>query len=90
MINKDKIVFNTKTYFTPSYTGVIGIQILKMSTDGSLLVKTKSSKPFVRQIKDVYNEEIHARYGGREWERDERKRKRDKHKKKNNLTAEEK
>lgn len=41
MINKDKIVFNTQTY-TCSYSGTIGIKILKLFENGCVLVKNQS------------------------------------------------
>lgn len=54
MINKDKIVFNTQTYYTCSYTGVIAVKILKLFDDGFVLVQA-NKKPFVRPIQYVYN-----------------------------------
>ena len=75
MINKDKIVFNTKTYFTCSYSGAIAVKILKLFDDGCVLVQA-GKDPFVWPIQYVYNEYEHARKGGRDWEHDERKRKR--------------
>ena len=82
MINKDKIVFNTQTYFTCSYSGAIAVKILKIFDDGCVLVQA-GKKPFVRPLMYVYNTTEDARKGGRDWEHDERKRKRDKkHKKK--------
>lgn len=80
MINKDKIVFNTQTYYTCSYTGAIAVKILKLFDDGCALVQA-GKKPFVRHIQYVYNEYEHARKGGRDWEHAERKRKRNKKKK---------
>lgn len=81
MINKDKIVFNTQTYYTCSYTGVIAVKILKLFDDGFVLVQA-NKKPFVRPIQYVYNQYKHARIGGRDWEHYERKRKRNKKKSK--------
>lgn len=80
MINKDKIVFNTKTYYTPTYGSPIGVKILKLFDDGCVLVKGKNA-PFVRPLMYVYNTAEDARKGGKDWEHDERKRKRDKKKK---------
>lgn len=71
MINKDKIVFNTHTYYTCSYSGAIGIKILKLFEDGCVLVKTKNGT-FVRPLMYVYNTEEDARKGGRDWEHYER------------------
>lgn len=77
MINKDKIVFNTKTYFTCSWTGAVGVKILKLFEDGCVLVQS-GKNTFVRPIEYVYNEYEHARRGGRDWEHFERKRKKKK------------
>lgn len=60
MINKDKIIFNTHTYFTCSYTGAIGIKILKLFEDGCVLVKNKGGT-FVRPLMYVYNTEDNTR-----------------------------
>lgn len=76
MINKDKIVFNTKTYYTCSWSGVAGVKILKLFDDGCALVQA-GKKPFIRPIQYIYNEYEHARRGGKEWEHYERKRKRE-------------
>lgn len=81
VINKDKIIFNTHTYFTCSYSGVTAVRILKLFDDGCVLVQA-SKKPFVRPIQYVYNQYEHARIGGRDWEHYERKRKRNKKKSK--------
>lgn len=75
MINKDKIVFNTKTYFTCSYTGPIVVKVLKLFDNGRVLVQS-GKRTFVRRLEDVYNEYEHARKGGRDWEHYERRRKR--------------
>ena len=74
MINKDKIVLNTKTYFTCTYTGAVGVKILKVFEDDHVLVENGNGK-FVRPLEFVYNEYEHARRGGRDWEHYERKRK---------------
>lgn len=39
MINKDKIVFNTQTYFTCAYSGVTAVSVLKLFDDGCVLVQ---------------------------------------------------
>lgn len=49
MINKDKIVFNTKTYYTCSWCGAIGVKILKLFDDGCVLVQA-GKDPFIRPI----------------------------------------
>lgn len=78
MINKNTIVLNTKTYYTPSFTGTIGVKILKLFDNDTVLVKTQKNKPFIRDIKYVYNTSESAKKGGRDWEHDDRKRRRKK------------
>ena len=75
MINKDKIILNTQTYYTCSWSGVTAVKILKVFEDGCALVQA-GKKPFIRPIQHIYNEYEHARIGKRDWEHDERKRKR--------------
>ena len=77
MINKDKIVLNTKTYYTCSWSGAIGVKILRLFEDGGVLVQS-GKNTFIRPIEYVYNEYEHARRGGRDWEHYERKRKKKK------------
>lgn len=79
MINKDKIIFETKTYFTCSYSGPIGVKILKFIDDDHVLVKA-GKHTFSRPIQYVFNEHEHARVAGRDWEHSERRRKRNKKK----------
>lgn len=80
MINKDKIIFNTQTYYTCTYTGAVGIKILKLFEDGCVLVKNKAGT-FVRPLMYVFNTFEDARKCGRDWEHYERKRKKSKKKK---------
>lgn len=89
MINKDKIVFNTHTYYTCSYSGPVSVNILKLFDDDCVLVKNKSGT-FVRPLMFVYNTVEDARQGGRDWEYYERKRKKNLKGKKNSLACEEK
>ncbi|MBU5473970.1 hypothetical protein [Roseburia sp. MSJ-14] len=77
MINKDKIVFNTKTYYTCAWNGVIGVKILKVY-DGKRVLVQAGKDPFIRPIQYVYNEYEHARRGRRDWEHFERQRKKKK------------
>lgn len=81
MINKDKIVFNTHTYYTCSYSGPVGVTILKLFDDDCVLVKNKAGT-FVRPLMYVYNTDEDARKGGRDWEHYERKRKKNQKSKK--------
>lgn len=81
MINKDKIIFNTQTYYTCSYSGAVGVKILKLIDDKRVLVQC-GKNTFVRPIQYMFNEYEHARKGGRDWEHYERLRRRNKKKKK--------
>ncbi len=77
MINKEKIVFRTKTYYTTSYSGAIGVKLLQLLDGDMVLVENKSGK-FIRPLMYVYNTQEDARRGGRDWEHYERKRKKKK------------
>lgn len=79
MINKEKIVFNKKIYFTPTYGSPVGIKILKLFDNGCALVQGNHA-PFVRSLMYVFNTYKAARKGSRDWEHYERKRKRNKRK----------
>ena len=59
--------------------------IKKFDDTGCVLVKTDSgkTKPFVRSVKYIFDNQDMARSAGREWEHEERKRKRDKKEKEN-------
>lgn len=81
MINKDKIVFDTKTYFTPTYGSPIGVKILKVFENNNVLVQAKNGT-FVRPLMYVFNTQKDAKNGGRDWEHYERKRRRNKKKNK--------
>lgn len=84
MVDKDKIVLNSKIYYTPTYGSLTGVKILKLFDDGYVLVKGRND-PFVRPLIYVYNTVEDARKGSKDWEHYERKRKRgnQKSKKKN-------
>lgn len=76
-VDKDKIIFNTQTYYTCSYTGAVGVKILKLVGKDKVLVQNKGGT-FIRPIKYVFETYEDARRNGRNWEHDERKRKREK------------
>lgn len=76
MINKDKIIFETQTYFTPSYSGPIGVKILELLPNDKVLIKT-GKHTFIREVRWMFNKEEHARHSGKEWEHAEKKRKRE-------------
>lgn len=77
MINKDKIVFNTRNYFTPTWTGATAVKILKCLKDDNVLVQNKAGT-FIRPLIYMYGTQEEARKGGKNWEHYERKRKKDK------------
>ena len=75
-VNKENIIIGNK-YYTCSYSGAIKIIIIKIFDDTDcVLVKTNSdkSKPFVRSIKYIFDNFDMARSAGRNWEHEERKR----------------
>ena len=79
-VKKENIKVGSQ-YYTCSYSGVIKVNAIKIFTDtDSILVKTKSNKlkPFVRNIKYIFDNPEMAKSAGRNWEHDERKRKKGK------------
>ncbi len=81
----DKIVIGEK-YYTCSYSGTIGVIILKVFKDtNSVLVKINSKKresnPFVRPVSYIFDNPEMAKFASRAWEHDERKRKKEQKKK---------
>ena len=70
MINKDKIILNTQTYYTCSWSGVTAVKILKVFEDGCALVQA-GKKPFIRPIQHIYNEYEHARIGRRDGKKED-------------------
>ncbi len=77
MINAEKIIFSTQTYHTPAWNGTVGVKIIKLLSDGKVLVKTKNHT-FVRKLNHMYSTSKEANIGRRAWEHDERKRKKKK------------
>ncbi len=77
-VEKEKIRIGEK-YFTCTYTGAFMVTVVKIfkETD-SVLVKVKSAKckPFVRSMKYLFDNQEMAKTAKRNWEHDERKRKR--------------
>lgn len=82
----EKIVIGEK-YYTCGWTGTIGVIILKIfKNSDSVLVKVNSKKkehkPFVRSVNYIFDNSEMAKSAGRDWEHDERKRKREEKKRK--------
>lgn len=77
MINATKIVLGVQTYYTPTWSGVASVKILKYVPDSKVLVKVDKNT-FIRPLKHMYNTDKAARIGKNDWERDERKRKKNK------------
>lgn len=75
MINQEDLIFKTEKYYTPGYSGVAAVVILKFLSDEKLLVKS-GEYTFIRNIKYIYSKPQCAKRGKRAWEHDERKRKR--------------
>ena len=74
-VDKDKIIFNKQSYYTCSYTGAVSVKILKLVGKDKVLVQNKGGT-FIRPIKYVFESYDDARRNGRNWEHDERKRRR--------------
>lgn len=67
-------------YYTCNYTGTVKVTLLKIFADTkSVLVKVaskkKDHKPFVRSMKYIFNDLEMAKFAGRSWEEEEKKRK---------------
>ena len=75
----NKIVIGEK-YYTCSWTGVIVVIVLKVYQNTNTVVvkvnsKKKNLESFVRPVKYIFDNPEMARSAGRDWEHDERKRK---------------
>lgn len=75
----NKIVVGEK-YYTCSWTGVIAVIVLKVYQNTNTVVvkmnsKKKNLESFVRPVKYIFDNPEMARSAGRDWEHDERKRK---------------
>ena len=75
-VNKEDIMVGNK-YYTCNYSGVMGITVCKVFDDGAVLVKVEKDKlkPFVRKGKYIFDNAEMAKSASRDWEKDERKRK---------------
>lgn len=68
-----------KQYYTCTYGSVIKVTIIKVFQDtDAVLVRFKDNKPFVRQIKYIFDNAHKANSAYRDWEHDERKRRKQK------------
>lgn len=81
----NKIVIGEK-YYTCAYSGAVGVIILKIfKGTNSVLVKVhskkKEHKPFVRSGNYIFDNFEMAKSANRDWEHDERKRKKEQKKK---------
>lgn len=79
-LQKQDIVIGNK-YWTCSWSGRICVTVLKIFKDTDcVLVMTggKKAKPFVRQIKFVFTDEEECKRAGKQWEHDEKLRKKNK------------
>lgn len=73
-------------YYTPNYGGIIKVEFLKLLDDGTkALVKTKKGNPFVRELKFVFIDGQSAKNAGKDWEKSQRKNKKNKNKEINNI-----
>lgn len=80
MINKDKLELNVRKYYTPWWGSAAKIMVLKLLDNDSLLVQASKGEPFVRQLKFVFIDEIHANRSRKDWESSQRRMKKNKKK----------
>lgn len=86
-VEKDKLKVG-HTYYTCSHTGAIKVIILKIFTDSNSVQVVMTSKgkqknkPFIRLMKYVFDNSEMAKSAGREWEHNDRKRRKNKGNKK--------
>jgi hypothetical protein len=90
-VKKENIKVGDK-YYSCSYTGTIKVTVIKIFNDTDcVLVETKNNKhksnPFVRSMDYLFDDPEMAKSAGRNWEHDERKRKREKREKKKDLSV---
>jgi hypothetical protein len=90
-VKKENIKVGDK-YYSCSYNGIIKVTVIKIFNNTScVLVETKNnkhkSKPFVRSMNYLFDDPEMAKSAGRNWEHDERKRKREKREKKKDLSV---
>jgi hypothetical protein len=83
------------TYYSCSYTGTIKVRVIKIFADTDCVLaeiattkrNKRKNKPFVRSMDYLFDDPEMAKSAGRDWEHDERKRKREKREKKKNLSV---
>ena len=82
MINRDKVKLNEFIYWSCTTNSTMKIAILKMDDNGKCVVQTKRkgelSKPFVRSLQYIFNEEKHAKTAIKDFQHVVRKSKRKK------------
>jgi hypothetical protein len=64
-------------YYTCNYSGVIGVTACKILDNDTVLIKVKNDKikPFVRKLIYLFDNAEMAKSACRDWESDEKKRK---------------
>lgn len=60
-------------YYTCNYSGTVIVTVIKILDKGNVLVKTKKSKPFVREIAYIFDNPEMAKFAGRNWEKAQKK-----------------
>ena len=60
-------------YYTCNYSGTVTVTVIKILDKGNVLVKTKKSKPFVREIAYIFDNPEMAKFAGRNWEKSQKK-----------------
>lgn len=89
-VSKDKIIFNTQSYYTCTYSCAVKVRILKLVGKDKVLVQSKTGV-FIRPINYVFHHLRDAQRSVKNWERDERrKKKREKEHRKKRMEKERK
>lgn len=78
-VKQEKLIVGND-YYTCNYTGTVKVTLLKIFADTkSVLVKVSSKrkehKPFVRSMRYIFDDPEMAKFAGRSWEEEEKKRK---------------
>lgn len=60
-------------YYTCNYSGTVTVTVIKILDKGNVLVKTKKSKPFVRELAYIFDDPEMAKFAGRDWEKAQKK-----------------
>ena len=59
-------------YYTCNYSGTVMVTVIKILDKRTVLVKTKKSKPFLREITYIFDNPEMAKFAGRNWEKSQK------------------